>query len=523
MRLPKMAASNASPPSLWRSEARALTALVLPIVVQMGSQQMMNSVDLLFVGHLGRREMAVGTISMTLFSLTWFGVAGFGTGFDTLGSQAAGAGDAVAVRNWAMLAVACLSACCVPAAAVLALGGPIAGVLLGQDAETAADVGRFCALLALGLWPASVTLVAQKFLQVRNVVVPVAATSLATFVLNIGLNWLFIHGLGVGLLGSALATTASRVVNLVLVAAYVRFSPSDWRAVVGPFPGDVATGDGVGCGGKSASAAPSLLTAARGALAMTTGSMVRRMTALGSRGAVMVAAEASSFDVTTVFASQLGQVALDAHMAMLSVAGLTFMAGPMAFGIAANVRVGNLLGAGEPDAARAAAAVSVLAGAAWMAACALLILVFRKGVGVAFVGSRDVDVVNLVAAIAPVCAVFQVADGVLGTCNGVLRACGRQSLLARVNLGGLWGVGVFFGFVLTFPAGVGVLGLWCGLALGVGAGATVLLRLVLRLDWESEAAAARAAAVSRETPGGDEGDDEEICLVEVPSSEATTA
>jgi hypothetical protein len=31
-----------------------------------------------------------------------------------------------------------------------------------------------------------------------------------------------------------------------------------------------------------------------------------------------------------VFASQLGQVALDAHMAMLNVAGLTFMTGPMA-------------------------------------------------------------------------------------------------------------------------------------------------------------------------------------------------
>jgi hypothetical protein len=34
----------------------------------------------------------------------------------------------------------------------------------------------------------------------------------------------------------------------------------------------------------------------------------------GSQGAVMVAAEASSFDMTVVFASQLGQVALDAHM-----------------------------------------------------------------------------------------------------------------------------------------------------------------------------------------------------------------
>jgi Na+-driven multidrug efflux pump len=54
-------------------------------VIQMGSQQMMTSVDLLFIGHLGRSEMAVGTIGTTVFNLLWFGVAGFGTSFDTLG------------------------------------------------------------------------------------------------------------------------------------------------------------------------------------------------------------------------------------------------------------------------------------------------------------------------------------------------------------------------------------------------------------------------------------------------------
>ena len=70
-----------------------------------------------------------------------------------------------------------------------------------------------------------------------------------------------------------------------------------------------------------------------------------------------------SYDETVVFASQLGQVALDAHMAMLNIAGLTFMTGPMAFGIAANVRVGNLLGGGDPATARVAAAVSVFIGA----------------------------------------------------------------------------------------------------------------------------------------------------------------
>jgi hypothetical protein len=54
------------------------------------------------------------------------------------------------------------------------------------------------------------------------------------------------------------------------------------------------------------------------------------------------------------------------NMAMLNVGGLTFVTGPLAFGIAANIRVGNLLGGGEPAAARVASIISVAAGTAWM-------------------------------------------------------------------------------------------------------------------------------------------------------------
>ena len=75
------------------------------------------------------------------------------------------------------------------------------------------------------------TLILQKFLQVRGVVKPVAWTSFATFLLNIALNVLFIRKMKLGLNGSALATTTSRIVNLILVTAYLRFS-DQWSAVV---------------------------------------------------------------------------------------------------------------------------------------------------------------------------------------------------------------------------------------------------------------------------------------------------
>ena len=527
--------------------------LVVPICVQMGSQQLMVTTDLIFLGRLGRFPLAVGTLASTLFNLLWFGIAGFGTAFDTLGSQAHGAGDALAVRNWAALAAASLSACCVPAAAVLLCGRFLASWVLSQDAATADAVGTFCAVLLLGLWPAALTLVLQKYLQVRNVVVPVAATSLITFALNVCANWFFIKTCGLGTAGSALATTASRFVNLALLAEYVRRTPSEYEALIDPDRrGGIArhtrrvdSEDTLGAlterlsfeeapasladDGETraperrlnthrGSGASSFASACWDARAGVDARMVAEMTKLGWRGAVMVAAEASSFDVTVVFASQLSQVALDAHMAMMNVCALTFMTGPMAFGIAANVRVGNLLGSGDAARAKLAAAVAVAIGVTWMAACAIAIVAGGDTVGEVFVGTGDREVVATVARIAPYAAVFQVADGVLGTANGVLRAAGKQSELAVVNVVALWGGGVTVGALCTFALGAGVVGLWIGLALGVSGGAVWLGRAQALMDWEAEARAARANAAlggGHAREGDGDGDDERAALVAV--------
>ena len=498
------------PGSIWRSEARALWALVFPIVIQMGSQQFMVATDLLFLGHLGRSELAVGSLCTTIFNLLWFGIAGFGTGFDTLGSQAHGAADFAAVRQWAFLAAGFLTLCCVPAAIILSCGESIARMILSQDEYTSERVGSFCNLLILGLFAATWTLILQKFLQVRGVVKPVAWTSFATFLLNIALNVLFIRKMKLGLNGSALATTTSRIVNLILVTAYLRFS-DQWSAVV-----DVSGFDGARVrrrvllssgetGEESAVESEDPRHTFKGAFTevwrTTTPRMCQRMFELGSRGAIMVAAEASSFDVTVVFASQISQVAMNAHMAMLNITGLTFMTGPMAFGIAANVRVGNLLGAGSGFRAKVASRVSVALGVTWMACMAALILIFRNQIGKVFVGDKDDEMVRLAATIAPIAAVFQVFDGLLGTSNGVLRACGRQSLLAWMNITALWLVGVLSGYVITFLLKAGVTGLWYGLALGVTVGGVVLFLIMTRLDWDVEVASAAAAALTHGTGG----------------------
>jgi MatE len=76
--------------------------------------------------------------------------------------------------------------------------------------------------------------------------------------------------------------------------------------------------------------------------------------------------------------------------------------------------------------------------------------------------SEDVSVVRLVAQVMPLVASFQVADGLAGSCGGVLRGLGRQHLGAAFNIVAYYILALPLGITLAFRAGYGLQGLWIG-------------------------------------------------------------
>lgn len=98
-----------------------------------------------------------------------------------------------------------------------------------------------------------------------------------------------------------------------------------------------------------------------------------------------------------------------------------------------------------------------------------------------FLFSEDVDVVKLVAAVMPLVASFQIADGLAGSCGGVLRGQGTVQLfsplwafqifrIGRQHLGAVFNFIAYY--VLALPMGItlafhgrthlGLQGLWIG-------------------------------------------------------------
>jgi MATE family multidrug resistance protein len=214
-----------------------------------------------------------------------------------------------------------------------------------------------------------------------------------------------------------------------------------------------------------------------------------RILRLGAPVSLALLLEMWTFQTVTLWAGHLGEVPLAAHSFVLNMASLSFMV-PLGVSLAAVTRVGNLMGAGKPHDAQRAAWVSLALGAGSMALFALLFVTLRQLLPRLY--TDEVEVVRLAASILPVAAAFQLFDGTQVVGSGILRGMGRTRPAAVIHVVGFWGLALPLAWWLTFRGGLGLAGLWWGLALGL---ASVAALLVLWVAWRGPA---RTQALERE-------------------------
>ncbi|MEW5310404.1 MAG: hypothetical protein WDW38_002204 [Sanguina aurantia] len=528
--------------SSWRVELRAVLALALPVVLQTASQQAMLITDQMFLGRLGTTQMAAASIGNSWLNLMWLFLMGCSTALDTLGSQAYGAGDRTALITWCFTAFLVLTTLCVPVSVGLASATWTARVFFGQEEDVALLVGKFCAGLIPGMPPVIWTICLMKYLQTQNVMALPALVTVIAFFLNIAANAILIPHFG--FLGSPMATSCTRIVQFLMMVGIVYYyehsredreaqqsesQQSETHPLSSSTPAhDTARGKtgmmshsslgtadsqedvGLLSGGlRSSSSGGGLKSSSSGGglndhsssssihavPAVVTGGVgvqnQQQHTSPGAKagGGCMLAFEGAAFDVTTAFAGRLGTQKIAAHSAMLLIITLTFFSGPLPLATAASIRVGNLLGAGCHKTARLTGFISVSLGTGFMCCMGLLLFTLRNQLG--YLYTEDEGIRYWMSVIAPIAALFQIFDGIMGTSQGVLRGCGRQHQLMFINLFGFWLFGVVIGALLCFKAGMGLRGLWWGILAGLVVTAILTFGMLVFVDWEKEAKIAK--------------------------------
>lgn len=330
----KGSGSGGSP--AWVAELQFLMLLSAPAIVQLCTQQGLVVTNQMLVGRLGEDALAAAAVGITYFNLMFYFLLGVSSALDTLASQSYGADDKAGVLSWSIAAVSVMVVISGVIGVALWYGKFVALALFRQPEHIAQLVGTYCRWMIPGLLPFVISLVAMKAMQAQNMMWPPALATALTALINVPVNLVLIRFFGFQ--GAAAAFSVSRVIMFFIIAGYLMC-----------------------CGGscydsrskEDEGEQPPLSSLLKAGLSPSTQWAFLQ---LGLPGGLMMAADASSFDVTTAMAGALGTVELDAHTAILTLCVFLFISFPFGVATASTIRVGNLLGAGQPHQARLAGA-----------------------------------------------------------------------------------------------------------------------------------------------------------------------
>jgi MATE family multidrug resistance protein len=214
------------------------------------------------------------------------------------------------------------------------------------------------------------------------------------------------------------------------------------------------------------------------------GPMIR----LALPGLIMVEAEVLAFEVLTFAAAYFGITALAAQSVLATLTSLTFQI-PFPLSIAGSTRIANLIGATLAGAAKTSAKVVGVAAVFVGVFNVILLSSLRNLIPRLF--TDEEAVIEIVAAILPLCAAFQLFDALAACCNGILRGLGRQEVGGWVQLFCYYVVAMPISMGTAFGLGWGLWGLWTGVAIALGLVAAIEAVFLSRTSWERSVEEAR--------------------------------
>ncbi|XP_026159421.1 multidrug and toxin extrusion protein 1-like isoform X2 [Mastacembelus armatus] len=413
---------------------------------------LISFVSTVFCGHLGKAELAGVSLAIAVVNVTGISI---GTGLsltcDTLISQTYGSGNLKRVGVILQRGILILLLACFPCWAVLINTEPL--LLAVKLSPEVASLSQLYVKIFMPALPAAFMYQLQgRYLQNQGIIWPQVITGVIGNVLNAVINYVFLYCLDMGVSGSATASAISQYVLAVLLYIYIC-----WRGLHKSTWGGWSLDCLQEWGPFIKLAIPSML---------------------------MLCLEWWIFEIGGLLAGMISEVELGAQSITYHLSIVAYMF-PLGFSVAASVRVGIALGAGNIDQAKLSSKVTII--------CAFIISCF---VGAAFGFSRHVigyifttaqDIVQRVADVMFIYGFMHVGEAIAAVTGGVLRGAGKQLIGAMCNLVGYYFIGVPIGVSLMFVTNMGIIGLWTGLAVCVLMQSTFFIIFLCKLDWKQAA------------------------------------
>ncbi|KAG6596054.1 Multidrug/Oligosaccharidyl-lipid/polysaccharide (MOP) Flippase Superfamily [Phytophthora cinnamomi] len=438
------------------SEVNILLKLVGPVMITTFFEFLPGFLSIVLAGNMD--SPYTPQYLLTLVS-TAIGL-GLTSALDTLCSQAYGAKRPEKIGEYVQTGVVVLSANLILVFAT-SWHAEVLLTWLGQDAEVASLSASFSRWMLPGIPFHYAYELTRKALQAQHILTPLVIIAVVGNAVNIGVGYLLAYHTSVGFNGIAMGRSVGNMVLPLCLIPYFVWRPHHLRQWW---------------------ASPWNLKVALGHLQV--------FMRLGVPGMLMNAMEMWGLETLSILSGLLPDsvVSVAAHSVLVNVNLLVYttFAG---LSVAANIRVGNCLGAGLPKTARLArtAALRITFGVATV--FALFLYGFNGAIPRLFLNAgKSADLASKVMAL---WSPLTVVDGLNCVSQGIFRGAGEQKSGAITNALAYYGVGIPAGVYLAFQCELGVEGLWFGTGIGDTL-AVITLTLLMKYCWNWEKLADRA-------------------------------
>ncbi|KAK9273772.1 hypothetical protein L1049_018582 [Liquidambar formosana] len=436
---------------IW-AESRKLWRVAFPSMLSRVTSFGILVVTQLFMGHIGDVDLAAFALIQTINVLFVNGILlGMSSATETLCGQAFGAKQYHMMgiylqRSWIVnIATATILVL------VFIFTTPIF-TLLGEEEDIARVAGNIALWFIPILYYYVFSLTIQMYLQAQLKNMIIAWLSTCSFLLHVLLSWIFVIKLNLGIPGAmgAMIISCWLLVFGEFVYIFGGWCPNTWK-------------------GFNKAAFYDILPVVK--LSISSG--------------VMLCLELWYSSILVLLAGYMknAEIAISAFSICLNISTWEFML-CIGFLGAACVRVSNELGRGNAKAAKFSIKVilstSVCVGAFFFIVC----LIFSKNISHFFTSNEEVA--ETVSSLSILLSFSMLLNSVQPVFTGVVIGAGRQGVVALINIGCYYLIGLPIGIVLGYVAHLQVKGVWIGMICGLVTQTLTVMYITWRTDWDEQ-------------------------------------
>ncbi|KAJ4822478.1 Protein DETOXIFICATION 53 [Turnera subulata] len=435
-------------------EVLSLAKIACPIVLTTLLIFSRSIISMLFLGHLGKTELAGGSLALGFANITGLSVQkGLALGMDPICGQAYGAKRFSIISQTYLRTVFMLVLVSIPISFLWLNVEPIF-LRLGQDPDITKVAKVYLAYCIPELLAQAVLHPMRSFLRTQGLTAPLTIAAVGAVIIHTPINYFLATYLKLGVRGVSLALACNTIYLNLSLLIYVIVSKTPLK----PW---------------------------HGATAQSLFQGWRPLLSLAIPSVISVCLEWWWYEIMLFLCGLLSnpKASVAAIGILIQTAGIIYSF-PFSLSCGLTTRIGHALGAGEPSRAQWTAIIGITMAFTFGLSTSVLTVVLRSLWGKLYTDEQQI--LELIAIGLPLVGLCEIGNSPQTAACGVLTGTARPKDGARINLCSFYLVGLPAAILFTFKFKMGFQGLWFGLLAAQVSCVSMMLYTVIRTDWKHQ-------------------------------------